>query len=463
MAVGTIGVGSGLPLEELLANLRKAESAPLTLIQDKKTLAEARLSAYGVLKSAVESLQKSAEALAKPETFGAMKGASSSETITVAATSSAIAGKYSLEVSQLASAQVLVAPGQADRAAAIGSGGVITFTLGDGTEKTLDLTGKGTSLNDLVAAINADDSLGVQATIVNDGSGSPHRLLLTATETGTEAALRSITVDGNTDLSGVLAFDTSGGPSVMAETAAQNAELTVNGIAVTSQSNTVEDVLEGVTLTLTQTTTAPVTITMSRDDAATTKAINAFVSAYNSLQSTITNLTSYSSTDNTSSVLTGDSAARTIQSRLREVLYTTLPDGEVRTLAQLGISTNPTTGALSVDTEKLNAALKDNLDDVTRLFTGENGMAAKLTAATDSILRDTDGILSSATDRVNRTISDLDTQYENTSVRIDATMERYRQQFIALDSMVAQMSSTSAYLTQQLSMLNNMNSQQRSS
>ncbi|MEI2418603.1 flagellar filament capping protein FliD [Orrella sp. JC864] len=450
----TIGVGSGLPLEQLLADLRRAESAPLALIQEKQTLAEARLSAYGVLKSSVEAVQNAAKALADAKTFSAMKAAVTGDKLTATVGTEAIAGRYAIEVSSLASAQTLVAAGQADAGAALGEGGVITFTLADGTEQTLDLAGKGTSLKDIVAAINADDTLGVQATLINDGSGAPHRLMLTAKETGQDAAVRSISVAGNTQLQDLLAFDADGaGPSNMQETAARNAELTINGIAIVSQSNTVTDAVQGLTLNLTQLTTEPAIVTVSRDDEAATRAITAFVNAYNSLQKNIRDLTSYNSEDNRSSVLTGDSTARTIQSRLRSVLDVALPEGEVRTLTQLGITTNPTTGDLEINTEKLSAAVRDNLANVSELFAGTNGVAARLNAVTETLLRSNDGLLAGATDGVKRTLKDLEKQYESTSSRIEDTMERYRQQFVALDSLVAQMSSTSAYLTQQLAML----------
>lgn len=452
MAVGSIGVGSGLPLEELLEDLRAAEEAPLALIEDKQTLAGARLSAYGVLKAGVEALQNAAKALGNPETYAAMRAASSFAGIGVSAGTTAIPGTYSVEVQSLASSQMLVAAGQADRTTAIGTGGVVKFMVGD-TEKTLDLEGKGTSLNDIVAAINADPSLGVQATVVNDGQGNPHRLMLTATASGTDGAVTSITVEGNTELEGVLSFNS--GSSAMTETAAKNAELTVNGIPVTSRTNTVTDVIEGVTLTLTELTTAPATITVSRNTATASSAINAFATAYNNLQRNITDLTAYDSENNSSGALTGDSAARTIQSRMREALYTTLPDGTVNSLSQLGITTNTTTGQLTLDNTKIDAALKDNLADVSRLFAGEDGVAKKITAASDTILRSNDGVLTSASNRMDRTIADLDNQEVSMKERIDATMERYRQQFIALDSMVAQMDSLSSYLTQQLSMLNN--------
>src|SRR5690606_30942240 len=134
------------------------------------------ISAYATLKNAVETVKTAAEALGKDNTLGALKASATGDAFTAAASSKAIAGEYRVEVQNLASAQTLVSEGQADRQSVVSQGGVVTFTFGNGEQTALDLQGKAATMEDLVAAINADTKLGVRATLVNDGSGTPHRL-----------------------------------------------------------------------------------------------------------------------------------------------------------------------------------------------------------------------------------------------------------------------------------------------
>lgn len=459
MAISSIGVGSNLPLDKLLDDLRNSENNALVAIQSKQITAQNRLSAYGKISSSIEALKAAGTAIADKNTFGALKSSVAGDGLTASASSKAIAGQYSIKVETLATSQTLVTEKQASRTAANGADGVITFTLGDGSQATLDLTGKSTSLEGLVSAINADSKLGVQATLVNDGSGTPHRLLLTSTKTGTDASVASIDVAGNDALRDIIGYG-SGNPSssISATAAATNATIKINGIAISSQRNTITDAIDGVTLSLTKADlNATNTVTISRDDSAATKAIGAFVSAYNSLQSTIKSLTTYDVEAKKGSALTGDSLARRVQTQFQSVLNVSGSSGAIRSLSAIGINSDPKTGQLSIDNDKLTAALKDHLPDLQNLLTGENGLTKKISTIADSFLA-SGGLISAAKEGADRSIVDLQKQYDATSARIDSKMEVYRMQFTALDSMVAQMNSVSTYLTQQLSMLGNMNS-----
>ncbi len=457
MAISSIGVGSNLPLADLLESLRSNESQALNLIKFQQTNVENRFSAYGTLKSSIESLKKASDVLGKATTFEALKTAVNSDAFTATATSSAIAGQYSVKVTQLASSQTLIAAGQLDRTTAIagdvasGSPIDIQIELADGSIKTLTINSEDTSVNGLAKAINGDPELGISATLVNDGSGQPFRLMLTAKATGTDAAVAKITVSGSDNLQSALGYNSAGG-NLAQQTAAANAALTVNGLAVESQSNTVRDVLDGVTLTLSKQTTDASILSVTRDETVASTAINDFVTAYNKLQSTIKSLTSFNVEKETQSALTGDSLTRNIQNRIRDTLNVSESSGTIRTLAQLGITTNPNDGMLEVNSSKLSAALADNVADVQKLFAGENGISAKLGEVTNDFIK-SGGLISDATSSIETMRKSLQKQYDSTSTRIDERMEVYRKQFTALDSMVSQMNSLSSYLTQQLSML----------
>lgn len=463
MAISSIGVGSGLPLQKLLTDLRTSESQVLNTISARQKTEQSRVSAYGTIKSAVETLQTSSRNLAKAETFGAMKASVNGDGISASVDATAIAGNYAVKVETLATSQSLVTAGAASRTDTIGSGGAITLTLGDGSTKTLNLGSGDTSINGLIAAINGDDSLGVQATVINDGDPSnPYRLMLTATGTGTEAAVTQIEVTGNTDLANLLNFDASStDPQSVSEQAATNAKISINGIDIVSQTNTIEDVIEGVTLTLNTADPAKtINLSVTRDDSAASKAITNFVNAYNALQGTVRSLTSYNTETQQGSALTGDAVARRVQEQVRGILSVNAPDGDIRSLADLGIEFNYQNGELTLDNAKLSEALKNNLPDVTSFLQGAGGVTERMGQITGDLLS-ARGPINSASNGASETVKELARQYEVTSLRIDERMATYQKQFAALDTMIAQMNSVSSYLTTQLAGLEALSSQKK--
>lgn len=455
MAISSIGVGSGLPLDQLLIDLRNSENNALALIQSRQITAQNQLSAYGKIQSSLEALQKAGAVLTDVSTFGALKTNINGDAIAASATSKAIAGEYRITVESLAKAQTLVTAGVADRSAALGDGGKIVITLNDNSVKTLDLSGKNTSLDGLINAINAESDLGLRATMVNDGSGTPYRLLLTATATGTKAAMAKIEVAANIALDGFLKFDQNIPAANIQEDPPGNAQMHINGIAIESQRNTIENAIEGVTISLSKVSAQPTTLSVARDDTVASKAINAFVMAYNNLQTTIKSLTAYDANSQKASALTGDNLLRNVQNKIREVINVTAQSGTIRQLSGLGIKTDIKDGTLKVDDKVLAAAINNTLTDVRELFTGDNGVVKTLNSAADAFLR-SDGKIKAAQDGISLTASNLQKQFDATQARIDAKMEMYRRQFSSLDSTVAKMNSISSYLTQQLSMLSNL-------
>lgn len=451
---------SGLPLDSLLTSLQNNENLALKAIQTRQTAAQAKLSAYGKLQAAVSAFQVAAQVVAQTGSYGAMTSTAGSDAISATATSAAIPGQYSIQVNQLATSQTLVYNGQADRTTAIGTGGTLNITTADGKTHTLDLTGQNTSLDGLMKAINASADIGVNATIVNDGGASPYRLLLTSRATGTQAAVTRIDVTGNSNLQSFLGTSISGGasgstssnPAVQVQ-GAQDASISVNGIAITSHTNTVNNVIDGVTLTLNKTTISATSLNLSRDNNVARKAITDFVSAYNTLQSTVKSLTAYDVDSQASSALTGDSVARSVQTRMQGALSGAIDSTTGTTLASIGITTDPTTGQLKIDSTKLDQALSNNMNGVKSLLTGSTGAGTRVASVADTFMR-SGGIFSTTTDGLNKTIADIRKQYDVTSSLIGQRMATYRSQFTQLDSMVTQMNSLSSYLTQQLTALN---------
>ncbi|MFY2987497.1 flagellar filament capping protein FliD, partial [Achromobacter xylosoxidans] len=367
----------------------------------------------------------------------------------------AVAGQYTITVNNLARAQSLQSGAVADRTAKHGDTGSFEIELADGTKRTIDLKGD-TSLNGIVKAINADDKSGLRATVINDGNGNNY-LMLTAKDTGVQASVKNITVTGDQSLKDILSFSTAadGTTTGMANTKAEDAEVVINGITVKSGSNNVSKAIDGVTLNLTEKTEAgkPITLKLESDTSVANKAIQDFVKTYNALQTTIKNLTAFDAKAATNQPLTGDGTTRSIQSSVTSALQAVLGEGTVRSLADLGITTDPQTRQLKLDQTKLDKALTGNPADVTKLLTGEHGVAKNFEAAFKDVLGST-GSLKTRTDGLAKTMSDLDAQQKRAKAASDAEIDQMRTRFVALDKFYMQMQTTANYLTQQFAAMN---------
>lgn len=214
-------------------------------------------------------------------------------------------------------------------------------------------------------AINAANK-GVTASIISDGSDKPYRLVLTSTKTGQASSMR-IQVDGDSALQNLLSYDASGVQNLTQTSEAQNTQLTVNGISVTSASNTVTDAIQGTTLNVSK--LGSTTLTVSRDTSSLTSNLNAFVTAYNGLQKQLVSLGSYDPTTKTAGTLNGEAVLRTVQSQVRGILGNPLKDtgGTLSSLGQIGISIDKT-GVMSLDNSKLQSAITNNYGDIASLF-----------------------------------------------------------------------------------------------
>ncbi|MCX5462639.1 flagellar filament capping protein FliD [Alcaligenes parafaecalis] len=459
MAISSIGVGSGLKLDELLEDLRKTEKKSLAVIQNRQVANTNKISAYGQLKSSLAELQSASKALNSEDSFGAVKVTANSENIKVTGDSKASAGQYVIKVDNLATRQTLTAAAHESRDKAIGEGGKITVRLANGKEHSVDMKGQDTSLQGVMNAINADPDVGMKATIINTGDpNEPYRLQLSAGATGEAASISSISVSGNDALADVLNFDsTNPGANGFTETKALNAKLTVNGIEITSQSNTLKNTIEGLEITLNKAGDDPINVEVAKDDSVAAKAVKDYVEAYNKFNKSIRALTAYNVDLKQGSALTGDSMAREAQNAMRDATLGHVPsEGEIRSLVGLGINVDPKTGDLQLDEKKLNEVLKTNMADVKNMFVGEQGVAGRVQAAADEFIKK-GGRIDNAQEGAEKVGKKLQDQYDAADQRIENKMEAYRKQFVQLDVMINRMKGTSDYLSQQLSMLGNMN------
>lgn len=476
---------TNLDVGSIVSQLMTVERQPINKLNTKEASYQGQLSAYGSIKGAVSSFQTALQGLNNVSKFQALK-ATPSETgiFTASAVSTAVAGSYSVEVSSLAKAQSLISAGQTAADTAIGAGGstTISFDLGTisggnftaydsaagtggtyananfassgGDIKTITIDSSNNTLAGIRDAINAA-KMGVSATIVNDGSDTPYRLALTSSSLGVTNSIK-IGVSGDSEIASLIAHDPAGTQALNETVTASNANLKVNGVAVSKTSNSVADVIQGVTLTLGKTTAVdtPVTLTVARDTTTLTASLNSFVKAYNDLSGIMKSLSAYDATTQRGAILQGDSTVRTMQNQLRGMMSAAVGDSSstLRSLSDVGIGFQ-LDGSLAINQSRLDNAINNHFDEIATLFTGTNGYVSTLNGWATSALGP-DGMLAGRTEGISKTIDDLGKRRAAIETRLLSVEKRYRAQFTALDSMLSSMNQTSVYLSQQLSALN---------
>jgi len=380
-----IGLGSTYPVSQVLSGLMTVESIPLTQLQNQVSGVQTEISAYGTLNSALSTFQQTVQQLTLPTDYEVYSATSSSSSVvTAAAVAGSTTGTYNVDVTQLAQAQTVVAAGQASESTNLATdtgNATVTFTFGTtGTGASASFTANTAQASGSVTINSSDDTLtgiqnainaanlGVTASIVNTGNSStPYQLVLTGSNTGADEGFQ-VAVSGDSNISSVLSYTpgstVAGGVSQVA--AAQDAALTVNGLALKSSTNT-NSSLPGIVLQLSQVGTS--TVTVAANTSAIETNINNFVTAYNTLQTQLGALTKYSSTGGTNGPLLGDPTIQAIQSQILQTISSSLAGtgGGLSSLSQVGVNLN-TDGTLSVDDTTLTQQIQANGSQFAGLF-----------------------------------------------------------------------------------------------
>ncbi len=479
---GTItsqGVGSNIDIPGIVSSLMQIERLPLDRLIAQKNNFDAKISALGMIKGSLSTFQSALAGLSTGSSFQASNATSSNSAIVSATgTSGAVAGNYAIEVSQLAQSQKIVAAGQADSTAAIGGGASTTLTIDLGTISggTFD-SGTGTytgatftagadpsfdvvidstnnTLEGIRDAINTANG-GVTATIVNDGDATnPYRLVLSSTDSGSAESIR-IAVAGDASLSTLLSQDPAGTQNLSQTVAAQDALFTVDGISVTKSSNTVTDVIQGVTLGLSGLTSGtPVTVSASQNTDSAKVAVEAFVTAYNDFRKQIDEQTASGTGGGVAGALASDYATRQMETFIRTELNTTPTGitGPYNSLSSIGVAFQ-SDGTLALDEAKLSTAIQTDSKNVEELFSSADGYATRLDGVVSEMLV-FNGTIDTRTNGYKDRISSLEDRQVTLEGRLDRIEARMRARFTALDVLVSRMSATSSFLTQQLDILN---------
>lgn len=446
-SISSLGIGSNIDLQSILTKIMAAESVPIKTLGTKITSINNKISVYGSLQSLLDKLGSAAETLEFPSKLSAISASSSdSKVLGATANSTATIGQYAIEVTALASAQKDVS--SAYEKGTVFSAGSLTFTLsGDATTHDVAIA-EGDTLSQVSAKINAAD-LGITATVISGTQGD--RLILTGANSGAGNTF-SFTSNG-----GVSPSTTGAGGTQLAleskdaalSVNAQDGAMTIDGISVSSTTNTFADAISGLTFTALSKGTS--TVNVQNDGAKITSAVQTFVDAYNAVSSFIKTNTAYNATTKTGQALSGDSTARSIMSALnsaRATVPTELSSATIKSLAELGVSIGQT-GLMSLDTTKLNSAISASPDDVKTAINAYG----KSFSETISSLVDSSGSVSTRVNSLNTLLRRTTDSQDALTVRVANIEKRYRAQFGTLDTLINSLTTTSGYLTQQFAAL----------
>jgi flagellar hook-associated protein 2 len=453
-SIVSTGVGSGLDVTGLVQKLIEAEGAPKSARLDTaEAKAQAKLSALGSLRSALASFRDSVTKLKNIEAFrGRQVTLSSEDFFSATASSNAPPTSYSIEVDRLATAHKLQSPTPFAAATtpvgtgtlAITSGGVTFNVVIDGTNNTV--AGIAGAINESAAGER------VIASVIT-GSNGASTLTLTARGTGVTNAM-TVTQSGGDGGLAALVYPAGGGLTQAQE--AFDARVIIDGIVVTSATNTISGAIAGIDLNLLAANADGVTTTLSvgYDKEGARKTIDELVKSYNGVVDAIKSVSSYDVAAKTGGPLFGDAGLRNLVFQLRRELGSSVldVDPDLDMLSKVGV-TVALDGKMSINGAKLDAALSSDIDAVGDLFAEPDvGLAFKLDALLDPYLQ-TGGVFDSRDASIKSSIADIDDQREALNTRLQGLQERYLRQFNALDGLLAQLNSTSNFLTQQLNQL----------
>lgn len=456
---GITGIGSGIDINSIVGAMVNAESAPKTAqLARLEKASTTKFSALGQLKGALSEFQAAMKALNSLALFEKRTATSSNTSaLTATASKTAQAGSYQLTVEHLASSSKVATAALPSSYTASGDG-VLTVKLGSADAGVEVAIAAGDTLEQIRDKLNTSlKDQGITANIVNNPADGTSRLVLNAKETG---AGKDIIISADVALSD-LALDSS--VKAGATTAgylgepAGDAQFTIDGLAQTSPSNSVEGVIPDVTFSLLGKTESekPLTLTVGQDNSGVTANIKKFVEAYNKLIATTSQLTSVTQVGEGKAPvlggLVGDASVRNLLSGVRGALGDPVGQDGVQVLADLGITTQKD-GTLKIDDAKLSKALEDNFDAVGSFFTGDTGLMSRVDKRIDGFIQ-TGGVLEQRMKGLQSTLSGIDKQKETLARRVGQMQTRLFAQFNAMDALVGRLNDTSARLTQALGSL----------
>lgn len=407
-----------------IASLQNQITSKTSTMNAQKKALDALKTALTDFRTAMSGLNKTGEGMLKNIASMSREGVAN-----VTAGSSALKGTYNIEVDQLASAHQIGFEKMTDDAIKNASG-TMDITLGEGSAAktiTVDLTDM-ESLSDLTKAINGDkDNPGVTASLIRtDGEVT---LMLSSDESGSKNKI-SVTSPNGLDFSA---------PKEISKAA--DSIIKMGDMTFTNSSNTLDKLIDGVTIELTSVTEKdkPLTISVSTDNAGTKEQLQTFIDSYNTLQDTLSKLTkSGNGDDETRGAFAGDATMSSLDRELNDVMRQVFGD---KHMSDFGITADRE-GKLQIDSKKLDAAIKADPQKLNDLFNGKEGMLTAVDKTLDRYLNSTSGLLKGRQEVLDRQQKDIDTKTEAMNARFDSSQARYLKQFTQLQKAMAQMNNT---------------------
>jgi flagellar hook-associated protein 2 len=469
--ITSTGIGSGLDVNSIVTQLVALERRPIEQLQTEASKLDARLSSFGKIQSNLDALRTAARALTDTSTWKAASATSGDSTaVGVSVASGSTPGSYSVNVTDLAASQMNATSALGTAASTVGTGtlqidigawadDLSSFAPKSGTSTVSITIGPGEdTLEKIRDKINNTSGLDVRATIVNDANGS--RLVMQSRSTGAENGFRIQVTDDdgvpddNAGLS-MLAYDPENNVLVSERNqAGANAKATINGLAVESATNSLNNVIDGVSLTLGKKTTGPIDVTVSRDTASMRKSMDTFVGAYNDLVKLLRDQTKFDASSKSAGPLQGDRTAIAILGQLRSSMGLSSTASSVFGRASdIGIQVQ-TDGTLKLTGSKVDTAM-GNLEELQKFFatntdsSATNGLADRLRKLTDSLIG-TDGAIPSRQEGLRKLKSLNSDRQDAMEDRVAATEKRLRAQYQTLDANMARLSSLQNYVAQQI-------------
>lgn len=462
--ISSPGIGSGLDVKSIVSQLVALEKQPLTKLKVEAATVNTKISAFAQIKSLMSGLYDAASTLNSLTTWNAVSATSSnSKAVSATAIGGTAANSFSVQVTALAKAQSYASDALPLPTGTPLGGGTLHIQLGKWTNPTtfapsaspvVDVAVAATdSVTEIASKINSANA-GVSATVLNDVAGE--RLLLRSKSTGESYGFELTVTDDD-----AIHTDAAGLSRLVAGSSTQyavNAAAMINGsIPVSSATNTFSNVISGVTLTVAEETTTAVEITVAQNQSAITKAVDAFVAAYNAVNQTLNEATKYDSATKTAGLLQGDATAIGLQTAMRGILQSSTSGSTYSRLADIGI-TQQLGGDLAVDGSKLATALASG-DNVKNLFRIDNqnpltnGVAMKFKTFTQGLLA-TDGFFVSKDASLKRSLDLNSKDQQRVNEKISRVETQLNRRYSALDVQLSSLNALNAYVTQQVAQWN---------
>lgn len=438
------GLATGLDTNALISGLVKAERRSIDLLQGQQIRFQAQQGVLTTLSGNLANLKSAAQALSLSTDFDKRAAASSDTSVlTATADSTAQTGIYNISVTSLAKAQSIQSTSYTSTTATLGTG-TLTITVG-GTNTTVTVDATNNTVASLKDGINNSGAV-VTASIVNVGTSTPdYRLVVQSKNTGTANA---VTISSS--LSGGSDPFVGGGTVVQA---AADAQFTVNGLSVSRSSNTISDVIAGVSFTLFKESGASATVTVSNDTAALKASMQKFIDAYNAVVKLGNDQFKLDPSTNRQGTLAADPILRGALSRLRAAVSASGGNGSgFKNLSDIGIGFQKD-GTLKLDDGKLIGALTSNPDSVENLFiSSQNGIGKRIPTIVDAYISSAGGALTARQNGLSASIASLDKKILREEQRIAAFEKNLIDQFTSLEKLVNQFNKQSQFLSQYLAL-----------